>query len=85
MLLIYVHRNLNQCTQHNYVAMYVHTLNYLENNVTGSTFLELDENKLKGIVKQIGTVKQLQKIQHQVKLKVQYVRTCRDLAYVIES
>ena len=36
---------------------------YLENNVSGATFLQLDKNDLKEIVKQIGTVKELQNIQ----------------------
>ena len=39
----------------------------LENNVTGAVFLELDKDELKEIVKQIGTVKQLQSIQSQQK------------------
>ena len=40
---------------------------YSENNVTGAIFLELDKGDLKDIVKQIGTVKQLQNIQSQQK------------------
>ena len=40
---------------------------YVEANVTGAVFLELDKDELKEIVKQIGTVKLLQNIQSQQK------------------
>ena len=43
---------------------------YTANNVSGSTFLELDKDELKEIVKQIGTVKQLLNIQKQLTSKV---------------
>ena len=43
------------------------TFMYSEKNVTGAVFLELEKDDLKEIVKEIGTVKQLQSIQSQQK------------------
>lgn len=37
-----------------------------ENNVSGATFLLLDKDDLKEIVRSIGTVKQLQQLQKQL-------------------
>ena len=41
---------------------------YLDNNVNGSTFLELENDDLKEIIKETGAVKQLQNVQTQLKV-----------------